>query len=89
MKRKIVIVGGVATGASAAARLRRLNEEDEIILVEKDEYISFANCGLPYYLGGVIKERSALIDRIYCGPDMMFVLIYVTFPFLYKRLIHA
>lgn len=61
MKRKIVIVGGVAAGASAAARLRRLNEEDEIILVEKDEYISFANCGLPYYIGGVIKERDALI----------------------------
>lgn len=61
MKRKIVIVGGVATGASAAARLRRLSEEDEIILVEKDEYISFANCGLPYYLGNVIEERDALI----------------------------
>lgn len=61
MKRKIVIIGGVATGASAAARLRRLSEEDEIILVEKDEYISFANCGLPYYLGNVIQEREALI----------------------------
>ncbi|MDF9867794.1 NADPH-dependent 2,4-dienoyl-CoA reductase/sulfur reductase-like enzyme/peroxiredoxin family protein/rhodanese-related sulfurtransferase/TusA-related sulfurtransferase [Bacilli bacterium PM5-3] len=61
MKRKIVIVGGVALGASAAARLRRLNEQDEIILLEKDEYISFANCGLPYYIGDVIKERDNLI----------------------------
>lgn len=60
-KRKIVIVGGVALGASAAARLRRLSEQDEIILLEKDEYISFANCGLPYYIGDVIKERSKLI----------------------------
>ncbi|SYZ77882.1 hypothetical protein [Trichococcus shcherbakoviae] len=55
MKRKIVIIGGVAGGATAAARLRRLNEEDEIVIFEKGEYISFANCGLPYHIGGVIQ----------------------------------
>lgn len=60
-KRTIVIIGGVAVGASAAARLRRLNENDEIILLERDEYISFANCGLPYYLGEVITNRDNLI----------------------------
>ena len=58
---KIVIVGGVAGGATTAARLRRLNEENEIIMLEKDEHISFANCGLPYYIGNVIKDRSKLI----------------------------
>ncbi|MGL5259927.1 MAG: NAD(P)/FAD-dependent oxidoreductase, partial [Lachnospiraceae bacterium] len=59
-KTKILIVGGVAGGASAAARLRRLNEMAEIILFEKGEYISFANCGLPYYIGGKITEKSSL-----------------------------
>ncbi len=58
---KICIVGGVAGGASAATRLRRLSEESEIILFEKGEYISYANCGLPYYIGGVIKEKENLI----------------------------
>ena len=58
--KKVLIVGGVAGGASAAARLRRLNEKMEIIMFEKGEYISFANCGLPYYIGGEIKERSNL-----------------------------
>lgn len=61
MPRKIVIIGGVAGGATAAARLRRLNEEDEIILFEKGKYISYANCGLPYYIGETIKERNALL----------------------------
>lgn len=56
----MVIVGGVAGGASAAARLRRLDEKAEIILLEKGDYISYANCGLPYYIGGVIKEREDL-----------------------------
>lgn len=51
---KHLIVGGVAGGATAAARLRRLTENDEIILFEKGEYISYANCGLPYYIGGTI-----------------------------------
>lgn len=59
-KMKILIVGGVAGGASAAARLRRLDENAEIIMFEKGEYISFANCGLPYYIGGEITEKSAL-----------------------------
>ena len=57
---KVVIIGGVAGGASAAARLRRLDEKAEIIMLEKGEYISFANCGLPYYIGGEIKQKSAL-----------------------------
>lgn len=57
---KVIIVGGVAGGASAAARLRRLDEKAEIIMFEKGEYISFANCGLPYYIGGEITEKSAL-----------------------------
>lgn len=57
---KIAIVGGVAGGASAAARLRRLDEHAEIVLFEKGDYISFANCGLPYYIGGDIQDKSAL-----------------------------
>jgi len=61
MKKKVIIVGGVAGGASTAARLRRLEEDTEIIMFERDEYISYANCGLPYYLRGVIKERATLI----------------------------
>jgi NADPH-dependent 2,4-dienoyl-CoA reductase/sulfur reductase-like enzyme/rhodanese-related sulfurtransferase len=58
---KVVIIGGVAGGASAAARARRLSEEAEIIILERDEYVSFANCGLPYHIGGDIKERAALL----------------------------
>ncbi|MFA5238180.1 MAG: CoA-disulfide reductase [Phycisphaerae bacterium] len=61
MARKVLIVGGVAGGASAAARLRRLDEEAEIILFERGNYISFANCGLPYYVGQVIKNRDDLL----------------------------
>ena len=57
---KTVIIGGVAGGASAAARLRRLDEAAEIVLLERGEYISYANCGLPYYIGGEITDRSAL-----------------------------
>ncbi len=61
MKRnKVLIVGGVAGGASAAARLRRLDEAAEIIMFEKGGYISFANCGLPYYIGGEIKDKTSL-----------------------------
>lgn len=58
---KIVIVGGVAGGASAATRLRRLDENAQIVLFERGEHISYANCGLPYYIGGTIKEREALL----------------------------
>ncbi len=58
---KTVIIGGVAGGASAAARLRRLREKDEIIILERGDYVSYANCGLPYYIGGVITQRSALM----------------------------
>jgi len=58
---KIVIVGGVAAGASAAARLRRLDEQVEIVLLERGPYISYANCGLPYHLGQVIPERETLL----------------------------
>jgi NADPH-dependent 2,4-dienoyl-CoA reductase/sulfur reductase-like enzyme/rhodanese-related sulfurtransferase/TusA-related sulfurtransferase len=58
--KKVVIVGGVAGGASAAARLRRLVENIEIIVLEKGSFVSFANCGLPYYVGNVIKEREQL-----------------------------
>ncbi len=61
MKRKILIIGAVAVGATAAARLRRLNEDDEIIMFERNGYVSFANCGLPYYLGDVITERENLL----------------------------
>jgi NADPH-dependent 2,4-dienoyl-CoA reductase/sulfur reductase-like enzyme len=59
--RRILIVGGVAGGATAATRLRRLSESDDIVVIERGGYVSFANCGLPYYLGGVIKERSRLL----------------------------
>ncbi len=61
MNKKVLIVGGVAGGASAAARLRRLDENAEIVMFERDEYISFANCGLPYYIGETIKERDKLL----------------------------
>lgn len=61
MSKKVIIVGGVAGGASTAARLRRLDENLDIIMFEKGEYISFANCGLPYYIGGTINEREKLI----------------------------
>lgn len=57
---KYIIIGGVAGGATAAARLRRIDEQSEIILLDKGSHISYANCGLPYYLGGVIPERDNL-----------------------------
>jgi NADPH-dependent 2,4-dienoyl-CoA reductase/sulfur reductase-like enzyme/rhodanese-related sulfurtransferase len=61
IKKKVIIVGGVAGGASCAARLRRLNEEAEIIMVERGPYVSFANCGLPYHISGIIPKRESLI----------------------------
>ncbi|WP_456289930.1 CoA-disulfide reductase [Paenibacillus sp. AK002] len=67
MGQKIVIVGGVAGGASAAARLRRLDESSTIVLVERGEYISFANCGLPYYIGETITDRNKLMVQTVPG----------------------
>ena len=61
MKKKVVIIGGVAGGATTATRLRRLDEELEILVLERGEYISYANCGLPYHVGDVIKEREELL----------------------------
>jgi len=61
MAKRILIVGGVAGGASFAARMRRLDEQAEIVMFEKGEHISFANCGLPYHIGGTIKDRDKLI----------------------------
>ena len=55
---KIIIIGGVAGGATTAARIRRMDETAEIILIEKGKYISYANCGLPYYIGDVITDRE-------------------------------
>jgi len=57
---KYLIIGGVAGGASTAARLRRLDEQAQIIMFERGDYISYANCGLPYYIGGVIEDRDRL-----------------------------
>ncbi|MGE4354807.1 MAG: DsrE/DsrF/DrsH-like family protein [Oscillospiraceae bacterium] len=68
MNKKILIIGGVAGGASCAARLRRLDENAEIILLERGEYISYANCGLPYHVGNVIKSRDSLLVQT---PDAM------------------
>ena len=59
--KKVVIVGGVAGGASCAARLRRLDENVEIVMVERGPYVSYANCGLPYHIGGVIEKESSLL----------------------------
>ena len=61
MTKKILIIGGVAGGASTATRLRRLDENAEIVMFERGQYISFANCGLPYHISGVIGSRDALI----------------------------
>ncbi|MGO1805686.1 MAG: FAD-dependent oxidoreductase, partial [Candidatus Corynebacterium faecigallinarum] len=58
---RLVIVGGVAGGMSCAARARRLNDNAEIIVLERGEHVSFANCGLPYYVGGEIEHREALL----------------------------
>lgn len=63
MTEKILIVGGVAGGMSAATRLRRLNENAEIIVFEKGPYVSFANCGLPYYVGG----RNCRARKVNCS----------------------
>lgn len=72
MSKKTVIIGGVAGGATAAARLRRRDEEMEIIVFEKGEEISYANCGLPYYIGDVIKSRDALLLQTPAGMKAKF-----------------
>lgn len=72
MSNRIIIVGGVAGGASAAARLRRLDENADILMVERGEYISFANCGLPYYIGDVIKDREKLLVQTEEGMEKRF-----------------
>ena len=61
---KVVIVGGVAGGATAAARIRRLDEQAEIVVFERSGFISYANCGLPYYIGGVIEDPEDLLNYI-------------------------
>lgn len=66
---KVVIVGGVAAGATAAARLRRLDEQAEILIFERSGYISYANCGLPYYIGDVITDPEALTLQ---SPEQFF-----------------
>lgn len=58
---QVIIVGGVAGGASCAARLRRLDEKAEILMVERGPYVSYANCGLPYHVGGVIEKEASLL----------------------------
>ncbi|RSK26420.1 CoA-disulfide reductase [Bacillus sp. HMF5848] len=72
MSKKILIVGGVAGGATAAARLRRLDETSQIVMFERGEFISFANCGLPYYIGETIKERSKLLVQTVEGMSARF-----------------
>lgn len=72
MNKKILIIGGVAGGATAAARLRRLDEKSTIILFERGEHISFANCGLPYYIGETIKSRDKLLVQTVAGMSKKF-----------------
>lgn len=79
MNKKILIVGGVAGGATAAARLRRLDEKSSIILFERGEHISFANCGLPYYIGEEIKDRNKLLVQTPEGMSKKFNLDIRTF----------
>lgn len=72
MSKKILVIGGVAGGATAAARLRRLDETSTIILFERGEHISFANCGLPYYIGETIKDREKLLVQTVEGMSKKF-----------------
>lgn len=72
MTKKIVIIGGVAGGATAAARLRRLDEKSHIVLIERGEHISFANCGLPYYIGETIHDRQKLLVQTVEGMKQRF-----------------
>ncbi|WP_108669111.1 CoA-disulfide reductase [Peribacillus acanthi] len=72
MSKKIIVIGGVAGGATAAARLRRLDESSTIIMFERGEHISFANCGLPYYIGETIKSRDKLLVQTVEGMSKKF-----------------
>ena len=67
--KKIVVVGGVAGGMSAAARMRRLDATAEIVVLEKSGYVSYANCGLPYFVGGVISNEESLLLQT---PESLF-----------------
>ena len=69
---KVIIVGGVAGGASCAARLRRVDEKAEIIMVERGPHVSYANCGLPYFVGDSIEEESSLL----VATEQMFRAVY-------------
>ncbi len=60
-QKRVVVVGGVAGGATCAARVRRLDENAEILVLDRGPYVSFANCGLPYYVGDVIQDESKLL----------------------------
>ena len=71
---KVIIIGGVAGGATTAARLRRRDEKAEIVMYEKGEYISYANCGLPYYIGDTISERERLFVQT---PESFFGILNV------------
>ena len=68
MKKKVVIIGGAAGGAAALARLRRISEDVELVLLDKGAYVSYANCGLPYYIGNKVESRDDLITQ---SPKMM------------------
>ena len=72
---KYLVIGGVAGGATVAARLRRLDEEAQIVLFERGEYVSYANCGLPYYIGGEINDRKKLFVQTVQGLLIVSVLI--------------
>ena len=82
---KTIIIGGVAGGAIAAARLRRLDEKAEIIVLERGEYVSFANCGLPYYIGGVITDREYLTLQT---PESFKARFNIDFRVLNEAVIH-
>lgn len=67
MKRRIIIVGGVAGGMSCATRLKRLDDNLEVIVFEKGSDVSYANCGMPYHIGGIIPDRSSLLVQTVKG----------------------
>lgn len=77
---RVIIIGGVAGGATAAARIRRLDEKAEIIIFEKSGYISYANCGLPYYIGGVIEDKEELTLQTpeSFGKDLILMFVFKT-----------